>query len=170
MRAVDTSSHLPVKADRHVGENVGSDGDVRNGLHQRAHEAAERPRTLRDHVEAIERDVEQCVEHIGTGEIDEKVVRRRSHAPMGENDPDDNGVAAHGQKDHRGEQEEKDALDKRCPEKIAVFESDSPARREADRRTTGRHRSDCCSWCSDRASSKRFSLEDARLRSFVRLA
>ena len=113
MRSLGTSSHLPVKTDRHVGENIGSDGDVRNGLDQRAHEATEWPWTLRDHVEAIERYVEQCVENISAGEIDEKVVRRRSHAAMGENDPDDNGIAARGQQHHRAEQEEKGELDMR---------------------------------------------------------
>lgn len=109
--SADPYSSLPVDADRHVGENVRSDGNMRHSLHQRTHESSERPHRLGDHVIAVEGNVEQRVEYVGVGQIDQEVVRRRAHTTVGEDDPDDDAVAAHSEQNDDGEQKQEDALE-----------------------------------------------------------
>ena len=79
-------------------------------LNPRTHELAERPFDLRDHEIAVEGYVEEGVEDVGVGQIDEKVVRRCSHTLMSEDNPDDDTVPAGGQEDDETEQQEKGEL------------------------------------------------------------
>ena len=86
---------------------------MRDCLHPRAHEIAERPFDLSDHEIAVEGNIEESVEDVGVGKIDEKVVRWRSHALMSKNNPDDDTIAACGQQDDETEQEHEDELEQR---------------------------------------------------------
>jgi hypothetical protein len=72
---------------------------------------------LSDHVVAIERNVEHCIENVGIGKVNKEVIGGRSHAAMGEDNPNDNTVSTNGQNDNNSEEKQKDELERRLPDK-----------------------------------------------------
>lgn len=79
-------------------------------MYDRTHEVSEWPRALRDHVVAIEWDIERSIENVGIGEINKKVIGRRSHSTMRKNNPYNNTVATGSQQNDHGKEEQVDEL------------------------------------------------------------
>jgi len=96
--------HLPVDSDGDEGKDAGWYCTGCTELRKDAPRVAELPVVVQQ-IDEVEERVEDGLQHVGERQVDQEVVGDVAHAPMSDNDPDDDSVSAHSDGDHDDERD-----------------------------------------------------------------